>query len=69
MADDQVQAILRELAVIGQKLDTALEVQADHEKRLRSIEEKGGKRWETLMTQFITLAAAGFVGWALGQIK
>ena len=69
MADDQVQAILRELAVIGQKLDTALEVQADHEKRLRCMEAKGAKRWEALTTQIITLAAAGFIGWALGQIK
>lgn len=69
MAEDQVQAILRELAVIGQKLDTALAVEADHEERLRCMEAKGGKRWETLTTQIITLAAAGFVGWALGQIK
>ena len=68
MAEDQVQIILRELAVINQKLDNALKVQDDHESRLRDLEGKGGKRWESLVGQFIGLLAAGAAGWFLGQI-
>lgn len=69
MAADQVQEILIALADIRSKLDTALTVQADHEERLRAVEGKSGKRWEALTTQIISLAAAGFLGWLLGQIQ
>lgn len=57
------------LARIDTKLDTALTNIGDHEERLRKLECKPGKRWDTLTTQIIGLAAAGFVGWLLGQLK
>lgn len=56
------------LGRIETKLDVALKNIDDHEARLRTIESKGGKRWETLVGQIIGLAAAGFIGWFLGQI-
>lgn len=56
------------LARIEGKLDRALTDISDHEVRLRSLESKGGKRWENLVGQIIGLAAAGFIGWLLGQV-
>lgn len=56
------------LGRIETKLDTALKDIDDHEDRIRSIESKGGKRWETLVGQIIGLAAAGFIGWLLGTL-
>jgi len=53
---------------IETKLDAALTDISDHEKRLRSLEGKGGKRWDALITQVIGLIAAGAVGWLLGQL-
>ena len=69
MAENDVQAILTELAGIRAKLDNALKQQDDHEVRLRCLEHKSGKRWEALVGQIIGLVAAGAVGWFLGQIK
>lgn len=56
------------LGRIETKLDTALKDIDDHEARLRNIEGKGGRRWETLVGQIIGLAAAGFIGWFLGRV-
>ncbi len=56
------------LARIEQKLDRSLKDISDHESRIRTLEGKGGRRWETLVAQVIGLAAAGFVGWLLGQL-
>ncbi len=69
MAENQVQEILLKLERIEQKLNTALVDIDDHEERLRSLEGKGGKRWEALVGQVIMLVAAAAVGWLLGQIR
>ncbi len=69
MAENQVQEILLKLERIEQKLTTALADIDDHENRIRSLESKGGKRWDTLTTQVIAVVAAAAVGWLLGQIK
>ena len=68
MAENQVQEILLKLERIEQKLTTALADIADHEDRLRKIQEKDGKRWEALTGQVIAVVAAAAVGWLLGQI-
>ena len=69
MAENQVQEILLKLERIEQKLNTALVDIDDHEERLRSLEGKGGKRWEALVGQVIMLVVATAVGWLLGQIR
>ena len=46
-------------------LSGALSQQADHETRIRTLESKGGRRWEGLVTQVITLGVAAFIGWLL----
>lgn len=69
MAENQVQEILLKLERIEQKLTTALADIDDHEDRLRTLEGKGGKRWEALVGQLIVLAAVAFSGWLLGQTR
>ena len=69
MAENQVQEILLKLERIEQKLTTALADIDDHEDRIRSLESKGGKRWEALVGQLIALVVAAASGWLLGQIK
>jgi septal ring factor EnvC (AmiA/AmiB activator) len=73
MADEKgLEARMRDvedtLARIETKLDASLKNIDDHEARLRALEGKGGKRWETLVGQIIGLAAAGFIGWLLGTL-
>ena len=68
MAESQVQEILLKLERIEQKLTTALADIDDHEDRIRLLESKGGKRWEALVGQLITLVMAAASGWLLGQI-
>lgn len=55
------------LARIETKLDTALTNINDHECRLRSLESKGGKRWDGLMTQIIGLVIAAIFGLIAGK--
>lgn len=40
----------------------------DHERRIRDIEGKGGKRWEALVTQIISLIAAAVAGMLIGKL-
>ncbi|MEA5059826.1 MAG: hypothetical protein VB049_07285 [Candidatus Pelethousia sp.] len=63
MPEDKVNLILIELKGIQTSLETALGEIGDHEDRLRELEHKGGKRWESLVGQVITLLVAGFAGW------
>ena len=69
MAESQVQEILLKLERIEQKLTTALADIDDHEERLRTLEGKGGKRWEALVGQVIAVLAAAFSGWLLAQMR
>ena len=69
MAESQVQEILLKLERIEQKLTTALADIDDHEERLRTLEGKGGKHWETLVGQMIAVLAAAFSGWLLAQMR
>lgn len=55
------------LARIETKLDTALTNINDHEKRLRSLEGKNGKRWDGMVTQIITLIIAAVFGLLIGK--
>lgn len=55
------------LTRIEQKLDTALTDINDHEKRLRCLEGKPAKRWDTIVTLIIELLVAGFVGYLIAK--
>ncbi|MCL2695256.1 MAG: hypothetical protein FWE69_02900 [Clostridiales bacterium] len=65
--EKEIGKMLQKLSAIEIKLDTALSQQADHEQRIRLLESRGSRRWETLVTQVITLLAAAFIGWLLAK--
>jgi len=67
MPADQVQEILVALGKIETKVDAVLETVGDHETRLRTIEAKGGKRWDSLVGQVISIVVAAVIGGFIGH--
>lgn len=69
MADMEVRManVERILERIETKLDNVIGTVSDHEGRLRCIEDKGGKRWDTLVGQVIGLITAGVAGAIIGK--
>ncbi|MBQ4423725.1 MAG: hypothetical protein II872_05335 [Clostridia bacterium] len=68
MAERTVTEILEALARIETNVKTIAENGADHEARLRLLEQKSGKRWESLSLAAITAALVGLVGFAMGKL-
>lgn len=68
MAERTVTEILEALARIETNVKTIAENGADHEARLRLLEQKSGKRWESLSLAAITAALVGLVGYAMGKL-
>ena len=68
MAERTVTEILEALARIETNVKTIAENGADHEARLRWLEQKSGKRWESLSLAAITAALVGLVGFAMGKL-
>lgn len=68
MAERTVAEILEALARIEANVQTIAENGADHEKRLRSLEQRGTKRWDALSLSILTAAAVGVIGYILGKI-
>lgn len=56
------------LTRIETKLDMAIERLDDHEARLRTLEGRSGKRWESLVGELIKLILAALGGFLLAQI-
>lgn len=56
--------VLERLARIETKLD-ALD---DHEARLRELEGKSGKRWDSITLATITALFVGIIGFAIGKL-
>ena len=68
MAERTVSEILEALARIETDVKTIAQNGADHEMRLRTLEQKGGKRLETATLAVISALAAGIVGVAIGKL-
>lgn len=66
--DNNMQEVLQTLARIDTKLDTALAQISDHEERLRALEGRSGKRWESLVAQVLSLLVAAGVGLLIGSL-
>jgi len=60
---DVQEAIVR-LTILLEKHHNEIE---DHEERIRSIETKPAKRWESLIVQIISLLAAAAAGGLIGH--
>lgn len=66
--EKEIGKVLQKLSSIETKLDTALSDLADHETRLRALENKSGLRWDSLVGDLIKLLVAAFVGYYIAQI-
>ena len=71
MSENEFEVRMRDvenvLARIETKLDTALININDHEVRLRTLECKPGKRWDSLVGQVIFAVATGVIGYLLAK--
>lgn len=65
---DVNQEILIMVTEINTKLNHIVEQQEDHEKRLRSLEGKPGKRWESVTLEVIIALLVGAVSFAFGKM-
>ena len=64
MPENDMHEVLERLARIETKLD-ALD---DHEKRLRELEGKSGKKWDSVTISVITAIVVGVVGFIIGKL-
>ena len=67
MAEENVTQILVAIGQVSKQIEGIEKSIADHEGRLRVIEGQGGKKWDAIVSQFITLCVGGFVGWAISN--
>lgn len=68
MAERTVSEILESLARIETNVKTIAKNSADHEARLRELEQKNGKRFEALLITAISSILVGFIGYAMGKL-
>jgi hypothetical protein len=68
MAERTITEILEALARIETDVKTIAKNGADHETRLRTLEQKNGKRMESLTLAAISAAVVGIVGYAIGKL-
>ena len=60
--------VLTRLTRIETKIDSYKPQLDDHETRLRDLESKNGKKWDSLWLAVVTTAVAGIVGVVIGKI-
>lgn len=60
--------ILTRLVRIETKLDAHTPQLDDHETRIRELEGKSGKRWDSLALAAITAVVVGVIGFAIGKL-
>ena len=68
MAERTVTEILESLARIETNVKTIAKNSADHESRLRALESKGGRRYESLSLAAITAIVVGVIGYLMGKL-
>ena len=56
------------LSIIETKMDNFRPQIDDHELRIRELEGKSGKKWDTVSISIITAILVGIVGFALGKL-
>ena len=68
MAERTVAEILESLARIETNVKTIAKNSADHEARLRELEQKSGKRADAISLAVISAAVVGVIGYAIGKL-
>lgn len=64
----QLSEVVRGNTRIEAKLDTHHQQLNDHELRLRELERKPGKRWDSLAMSVVTALVVGVIGYMLGKL-
>ena len=68
MTERTISEILEALARIETNVKTIAKNSADHETRLRELEQKSGKRMEAVALAAVSTAVVGVVGYAIGKL-
>lgn len=68
MINETLTAIKMTVTRIETKIDTQGDTISDHEDRLRTLEGKSGKKWDSVSLAIITAALVGIVGFAIGKL-
>ena len=68
MAERTVSDILEALARIETNVKTIAKNSADHETRLRELEQKNAKRFDALVLAAASAAVVGLIGYAIGKL-
>ncbi len=50
------------------RIETKLDALDDHEARLRELEGKNGKKWDSITISVITSIIVGIVGFCIGKL-
>ena len=64
----QLNEVLKGNTRIEAKIDVHNQQLVDHEARLRELEGKSGKRWESISLAAITALFVGVIGFAIGKL-
>ncbi|MBQ5990995.1 MAG: hypothetical protein IJL62_00420 [Clostridia bacterium] len=68
MAERTISEILEALARIETNVKTIAENGADHEARIRELEQKSGRRMEALTLAILSAIAVGVTGYLIGKL-
>ena len=68
MAEQTITEILQALARIETDVKTIAKNSADHEARLRELEQKSGKRMEAILSAAIGAFVVGVIGYVIGKL-
>lgn len=66
--EDQVAEILAKVTRIETILSTHNPRLDDHEARLRELESKSGKRWDSITAAAISAVIVGVIGFVIGKL-
>lgn len=66
--DELMNEIISRLARIETKLDAHTPQLNDHEARIRALESKPGKRWDSIVAGIIGAVIVGIIGYVIGKL-
>lgn len=68
MINEALTTIKMTVARIETKIDAQGDTLSDHEARIRELEGKSGKKWDTVIGAIISAVIVGVIGYAIGKL-
>lgn len=68
MAENDITKILTALGRIEEKVSGICQTTTDHETRLRTLEGRGGKKWDTVVFTVLSSLVTLAIGYIVGTI-